>query len=111
MKRQVHSIVLEWHEPACVVSSIDLDRLEVCVQQGHVVDVSETIRYRGAVTSTNREGPQQRCETAADDARLHNVRVDVDGKEPSSHAQHVIGLFTKGVRNMGTLTRWQNHAG
>ena len=34
---------------------------------------SETIRYRGTVISANREGPQQRYETVADDARLQNV--------------------------------------
>ena len=73
--------------------------------------VSETIRYRGVVTSANREGKQQRCETVADDARLHNVRVDVYVFEPSSHAHHVIAFFTEGVRNTGSLTRWLNHAG
>ena len=59
------------------------------------MNVSETIRYRGAVSSANREGPQQRCETVADDTGLHNVRVDVDGIEPLMHVHHVLGLFTE----------------
>ena len=45
----------------------------------NVVDVSEPVRYRSTVTSANRESPEQRCETVTDYARLHNVRVDVNG--------------------------------
>ena len=75
------------------------------------MDFSETIRYHDAVTSANGEGPQQRCETVSDDARLHNVRVDVHGIEPSNHAHHVLSFFTEGERNRGSLTRWQNHGG
>ena len=62
------------------------------------MNVSETIRYRGAVTSANREASQQRYETVADDARLHDVRVDVDGIEPFIHVHHGIGLLTERVR-------------
>ena len=70
---------------------IHLDRLEVRVQQRHVMNVTEPIRYRGAVTSANREGSQQRCETVTHYARLHDVRVDVDGIEPLIHLHHVFG--------------------
>ena len=111
MKRHRHLTVLEWHEPSGVVSFIDLDRLEVCVQQRHVVDVSETIRYRGAVSSANWEGPQQRCEIVTDYARLHNVCIDVDGIEPLSHAYHFVSLFAEGVLTIRSLFGRQNHAG
>ena len=103
MKRHRRLTVLEWHEPSGVVSYIDLDQLEVCVQQGHVMDVSEPIRYRSTVTSANREGPQERGETVTDYARLHNVHVDVDGIEHLSHVHHVFGLFAVGVRTIGSL--------
>ena len=103
IKRHRHSTVLEWHEPAGVVSYIDLDRLEERIQHGYVVDVSETIIYRGAVNSANREALQQRCDTVADDARLHDVRVDVDGIEPSRHVHHVLSFLTEGARNRGVL--------
>ena len=98
MKRRRHSTVLEWHASSGVVSYIHLDRLEMRVQQGHVVYVSETFRYRFAVTSTNRKAPQQRGETVADDARLHEIRVEVDGIDPSRHVHHVVSFFTEGVR-------------
>ena len=52
-----HLAVLEWHEPSSVVSYIDLYRLELGVQQRHVVNVNEPIIYRGTVTSANRKGP------------------------------------------------------
>ena len=66
-----------------------------------MVDITETFRYRGAMSSANREGPQQRCETFADDARLHNVRVDVDGIEPSSYAHHVSAFLRKEYETWG----------
>ena len=62
------------------------------------MNVSETIGYRGAVTSTNREASQQRYETVADDSTLYEVRVDVDGIEPLVHDNHGIGLLTERVR-------------
>ena len=110
MERHGHLPVLEWHEPSGVVSYIDLNRLEVRVHQRHVVNVSEPIRYRGAVTSTNREDSQQRCETFTDYARLHDIRVDVDGIVPFIHLHHIVGLFTVGVRTIGSLFRWCNHS-
>ena len=67
------------------------------------MNVSETIGHRGAVTSANREASQQRHETVADDARLHDVRVDVDGVEPLMHVHHGIGLLTERVRAIGSL--------
>ena len=91
MKRHRHSTVLEWHAPAGIVSYIHLDRLEVRVQQRHVVNVSEPIGYRGTVNSANREGSQQRRDAVTDYARLHDVRVDVDGIEPAIHVHHVFG--------------------
>ena len=75
MKRHRHYTVLEWHAPSGVVSYIHIDRLEMRVQQGYVLDVSEMIVYRGAVISVNREAPQPKCQTVADDVRLHDVRV------------------------------------
>ena len=48
-----------------------------------VVNVSEPIGYRGTVNSANREGSQQRRDAVTDYARLHDVRVDVDGIEPA----------------------------
>ena len=110
MKRHRHSTVLEWHAPYSVVSYIHL-YLPKSAQQRYVVEVSETITYRGAVSSANREGPQQRCHTVADDARLHNVRVDVDGIEPSSHVDHVICFYTEGIQTINSLCRRQNHGG
>ena len=59
------------------------------------MDVSETIRYRGALLSVNREESQQRYETVADYAGLHYIRVDVDGTEPLIHVHHAIGLSAK----------------
>ena len=109
MKRHGHSTVLEWHAPSGVVSYIDLDRLEVRVQQRHVVNVSEPIRYRFAVTSANREGSQQRCDTVTYYARLHDVRAEVYGIEPLIHLHHVFGLFTVGIRIIGSLFGWQKH--
>ena len=113
MKRHGHSTVLEWHAPSGVVSYIDLDRLEVRVQQRHVVNVSEPIGYRGTVNSANREGSQQRRDAVTDYARLHDVHVDVDGIEPSIHVHHVFGYFTEGVRSIRTVCRWwwHNHGG
>ena len=75
------------------------------------MNVSEQIGYRGIVTSTNRESSQQRRETVTDFARLHDVRVDVDGIEPASHVHHVFGYFTEGVRSITTVCRWHNHGG
>ena len=43
MKSHRHSAILEWHESSGIVSYIDLDRIEECVQQEHVMDASETI--------------------------------------------------------------------
>ena len=111
MKCHGHSTVLEWHEPTGVVSYSYLDRLEVRVQQRHVVNVGEPIGYRFAVTSTNREGSQQRCDTVTYYARLHDVRVDVDGIEPLIHLHQVFGLFTVGIRTIGSLFGWQKHGG
>ena len=62
------------------------------------MNVSGTIGYRGAVTSTNREASQQRYETVADDSTLYEVRVDVDGIEPLVHDHHGIGLLTERVQ-------------
>ena len=58
------------------------------------------------VISANREGAQQRYETVADDAGLHNIRVDVYGIEPLGH---VIGLCTENLRATGSLFGRQSH--
>ena len=110
MKRHRHSTVLEWYASSGAVSYIHLDRVKVRVQHRYVVNVSESIRYRGAVTSANREGSQQRGETVTNYARLHDVYIDVDGIEPLIHVHHVFGLFTIGVRTVGSLFERQNHA-
>ena len=94
MKRHRHSTVLEWYASSGVGSSIHLDRVEVRVQHRYVVNVSESIGHRGAVTSANREGSQQRSETVTDYARLHDVCIDVDGIEHLIHVHHVFGFFT-----------------
>ena len=73
------------------------------------MEVSETIRYRSAVISSNREGPQQRYDTVADDARLHNVLVHVVGIEPVGHVHHGIGFFTEEVRPTGNLFGRKGH--
>ena len=77
------------------------------------MNVSETIGHCGAVTSANREASQQRHETVADDARLHDVRVDVDGVEPLIHVRHGSGLLTERVRATGSLwlCGWQSNGG
>ena len=75
------------------------------------MNVSEPIRYRGTVTSVNREGSQQRRETITHYTRLHDVRVDVDGIEPASHAHHVVSFFTEGVRSIRTVCRWHKQGG
>ena len=98
MKRHRHLTILERHGSPDVVSYIDRDSPEFLAQQRHVVDVSETIRYRGAVISANREGSQQRYETVDDDAELHNIRIDVDGIELLGHVHQIVGLFTEKVR-------------
>ena len=72
---------------------------------------SETIRYRGTVISANREGPQQRYETVADDARLQNVRVDVYGIEPLGRVHQGIILFPEEVRTTASLFGCQCHGG
>ena len=94
MKRHRHPTVFEWYASSGVVSYIHLDRVEVRVQHRHVVNVSEPIRYRCAVTSANWEGSLQRGDTVTDYARLHDVRIDVDGIEPLLYVHHVFGLFT-----------------
>ena len=78
------------------------------VHKGHVVNGSEPIRYRGAVTSANREGSQQRRETVTHYARLHDVRVDVDGIEPARHAHQLRYGRGKNHRNSGWVAkpRW-----
>ena len=111
MKRHRHSTVLECHASSGVVSYIDLNRPELLEQQRHVVDVIETIGYRGAVSSVKREGPQHRCYAVADDARLHNVRVDVDGIEPLIHVDRIIAFSMEGVRSIRTVCRWHNPGG
>ena len=110
MKRHRHSTVLEWYPSSGVVSYIHLDRVEVRVQHRYVVNVSESIGYHGAVTSANREGSQQRGETVTNNARLHDVCIDVDGIEPLIHVHHVFGLFTIDVRTIGSFFGWQNNA-
>ena len=92
MKRHRHSTVLEWHAPSSIVSYMHLYGPELLAQQRHVVNVSETIGHRGAVTSANREASHQRHKTVADDASLYDVRVDVDGIEPLVHV-HRRSLF------------------
>ena len=67
------------------------------------MNFSETIGYRCAVNSANREGSQQRYETVVDNARLHDVRVDVDGIEPLINAHHGIGPLTERVRATSSL--------
>ena len=111
MKCHRHSTVLEWHAPSGVVSYIHFDRVEVRVHQGHVVNVSEPIRYRVAVTSANRWCSQQRRETVTHYARFHDVRVDVYGIKPARHAHHVVSFVMEGVRITGSLVGWRNHAG
>ena len=110
MRRHRHSTVLERYASSGVVSYIHLDRVEVRVQHKYVVNVNESIGYLGAVTSANREGSQQRSETVTDYARLHDVCIDVDGIEPLIHVHHVFGLFTIGVRTVGSFFGWQNHS-
>ena len=100
--------LLEWHASSGVVYYIYLDSPELLAQQRYVVYVSEMDRHHGAVSSANRVGAQQRCHIITDDARLHNVRVDVDGMEPMIHVDRVIAFFTEGVRSIRTV---RNHGG
>ena len=60
------------------------------------------IIYRGAVLSANRDRSKQRYETVADDAGLHNIRIDIDGIEPLIRVHHGIGLLAKKVRATGS---------
>ena len=93
MKRHRHLTALEWHASPDVVSYIDHDRPEVFAQQGYVLEIVVTIRHRDTVLSSNRNAPQHRHESVTDDARLHNIRVDVDGGEPLVHVHYGFRLW------------------
>ena len=54
MKCHRHSTVLEWHASSGVVSYIDFNCPTLLAQQRHVVDVIETMRYRGAARDRNK---------------------------------------------------------
>ena len=101
MKRHRHSTVFEWHAATHVVPYIHLDRVEVRAQQGYVVHVSEPSGHPVTVTSGNRKGAQQRRESVTHDARLHDVRVDVEGVEPLRQVHHIVGLDVEGERRVG----------
>ena len=78
MKQHRHLTAFEWHGSPSMVPSNDQDRAEPFTQQGQVLDVLEISGDRVTVPSIDRNDPQQRHETAANDTRLHDVRVDVD---------------------------------
>ena len=61
-----------------MVTYIEQDHTEFFEQQRYVLDVFEMSRDRHTVQLIDRNDPQQRHETVADDMRLHDVRVAVE---------------------------------
>lgn len=80
-----------------MVTYIEQDHTEFFEQQRYVLDVFEMSRDRHTVQLIDRNDPQQRHETVADDMRLHDVRVAVESIEPLVHVHHGIAFFKLGV--------------
>ena len=106
MKRHRHSTELERHEPSGIVSYIDLDRLEVYVQQGHVVN--DQIPWRCDFREPGGKATKVRncrrpCESPQCPCRCICFRTI----EPCSSRYRL--LYGKRTEH-GSLTRRQNHA-
>ena len=80
-----------------MVPYVDQDPTEFVEQQGYVLDMIKMSRDRHTGQSINQNDPQQRHETIADDTRLHDVRVDVESREPLVHVHHGIAFFAVSV--------------